>query len=63
MSEVKQPCKDKRGLGRYLYVGIATAALAAWNYVVVPVASAHGLVLPPMPLEKVVSFIMTGGLL
>uniref|UniRef100_A0AB39U0K3 Uncharacterized protein n=2 Tax=unclassified Caudoviricetes TaxID=2788787 RepID=A0AB39U0K3_9CAUD len=63
MSEVKQQCKDKGGFGRYLYVGIATAALAAWNYVVVPLASTHGLVLPPMPLEKVVSFIMTGGLL
>ena len=54
MSEVKQECKDKGGFGRYLYVGIATAALAAWNYMVVPLASAHGLVLPPMPLEKVV---------
>lgn len=63
MSEVKQECKDKGGFGRYLYVGIATAALAAWNYVVVPLASTYGLVLPPMPLEKVVSFIMTGGLL
>ena len=63
MSEVKQQCKDKVGFGRYLYVGIATAALAAWNYVVVPIAGTHGLVLPPMPLEKVVSFIMTGGLL
>ncbi|AKJ73171.1 hypothetical protein PKO111_113 [Klebsiella phage PKO111] len=63
MSEVKQECKDKGGFGRYLYVGIATAALAAWNYVVVPIAGTHGLVLPPMPLEKVVSFIMTGGLL
>ena len=48
--------------GKLILVGLVSIIVAAWNYIAVPVAATHGLVLPPMPIEKIISFLMMGGL-
>lgn len=52
--------ETKTNKGKLLLVGIVSVLIAAWNYLIVPVAASHGLVLSPMPIEKVVSFLMLG---
>ncbi|AFU63977.1 hypothetical protein CPTAKMNP4_029 [Salmonella phage vB_SenM-AKM_NP4] len=47
--------------GKLILVGVITAVITAWNYIIIPFALAYGFTLPPIPLDKVIHFIMLGG--
>ena len=46
--------------GKIILVGAIFAAVATWNYIIIPFALAYGITLPPVPLEQVISHIMVG---
>lgn len=55
---LKTQVKDQKG--KIILVGIISAAVAMWNYIIVPFALANGIALPPVPLEQVISYVMMG---
>lgn len=57
---LKTQIKDQKG--KIILIGAISVAVATWNYIIIPFALAYGITLPPVPLEKVVQFIMLGGI-
>ncbi len=55
---LKTQVKDQKG--KIILVGAISAAVATWNYIIIPFALAYGITLPPVPLEQVISHIMVG---